>query len=514
MEQSMNTLQKKNNKKPLHVGIGHFWIGKRDGVNVVIMRNVESLLKLYPEIKVTLFGKLGGNWEEFAKSIPDNITYINIEEFDPDYAVPGMGGKSISEQKIQDYIWQGTNIMEILTKKLRPFDVVLAENLGIGIHPSVTYAFYLYLKYCQQHHPRKRIFYRAHDFLQQRAKNFENLKKFQDTEIPLIPNWHEVIYPNYPNLGYITINKSDISRLIEHGIDRERVAYVPNCIDEGLLIDDDQHKNLRTRMLGEFGLEPDVRFILYPVRCVPRKNVEEAIFLTCLLNKVSQNEMELQGARINGKFHLLVGIKPDSGEDLDYAEQIELFCRRNNLPATIGIQNLVSFERESDATGAGFVRYAIGDAYNMSDIVITTSYLEGFGFAFIEPWYLGKAVIGRAIPNITQDFHRAGVNLDHLYNVLRINGNDFLSIGYQDKTNIGLEKRLREILKLNDLSYVRKLIEANEHSVQSMMMFLNPERAQSIINRNRDVVASTYSPSKVAEQLLDVLTSLPLRPSR
>jgi glycosyltransferase involved in cell wall biosynthesis len=508
----MNTLR--NHRKPLTLGIGHFWIGQRDGVNVVIMRNVESLLKLHPEIKITLFGKLSGAWSEFAKSIPSEINYINIDEFDPDYAAPGLTRKSISEQKIQDYIWQGTNIMETLVKKLRPLDVVIAENLGIGIHPSVTYAFYLYIKYCQRHHPNKRIFYRAHDFLQQRAKNFENLKKFHDTEIPLIPNWHEVIYPNYPNVGYITINKSDISRLIEHGVDRERIAYVPNCIEEGLLVDDDEHKNLRRRMIERTGVKPDVRFILYPVRCVPRKNVEEAVFLTCLLNEISRHRLELQGTRLSGHFHLLVGIKPDSGEDLVYAERIKNFCRDNCLPVSVGIQDLVSFEREAGGAGAGYARYSIGDAYNMSDIVVTTSYLEGFGFAFIEPWYLGKAVIGRNISNVTQDFNRAGVNLDHLYNVLRINGQDFLSMGYQDKVQVGLDKRLREILKLNELSYVRKIIEANEQSVSAMMNFLDSARASAIISRNREVVASTYSPARVAEQLLEVLTTLPLRPSR
>lgn len=510
----MKKQKRKNNKRPLNLGIGHFWIGQRDGVNVVMMRNIESLLKLHPEVRITLFGRLAGVWDEFAQSIPENINYINIDEFDPDYEVPGLSGKTLSQQKVQDYIWQGTNIMEILAEKLRSIDVVLAENLGIGIHPPVTYAFYLYLQYCQHHHPRKRIFYRAHDFLQQRAKNFENLKKFQDNELPLTPNWHEVIYPNYPNVGYITINKTDISRLIEHGVDRDRVAYVPNCIDEDLLVDDREYENLRRSMIERTGAPHDVRFILYPVRCVPRKNVEEAIFLTCLLNAVAKHGLRIHETSINGKFHLLVGIKPDSGDDVAYAEKIESFCRKNNLPATIGIQDLVSFEREWDGTGKGIIRYSMGDVYNMCDIVVTTSYLEGFGFAFIEPWFLGKAVIGRNISNVTQDFHRAGVNLDHLYNVLRIDGQDFQSIGYRDKAHTGLNARLQTILKLNSPSFVQKVIEVNEYSMRAMALFLDPHRSRAITTRNRKVVARTYSQTKVAEQLWDVLTMLPLHPSR
>ncbi len=477
--------EKKRTRKPLHLGIGHFWVGARDGVNVVMMRNVETLLELHPEIRITLFGKLSAGYEKFLKPVPGKLEYMNIEYLDPNYEVPGLPRKAVSEQSIQDYIWHGTNILETLAAKLRPMDIVLTENLGIGIHPAATYAFYLYLQYCQHHHPRKRIFYRAHDFLQQRAKNFENLKKFQDTEIPLIPNWHEVVYPNYPNLGYITINTSDIGRLIEHGIDRARIAYVPNSIDNSsLVVRDEEHKTLRGKLIEQMNLDTHVKFVLYPVRCVKRKNVEEAIFLTCLFNALSENKIKVRGAAPQGKYHLLVGIRPESGEDLAYAETIDKFCRKHKLPATIGIQDLVSIEREIDPKTMQITKFDIGDAYHMSDIVVTTSYLEGFGFAFIEPWCLGKAVIGRNIPGITQDFQRAGLNLDHLYDVFRINGQDYLTLGYQDKEHMGLEKRLHEILKLQDRQYVAKLVENNEQYLDAIIPFLNSGTKESILQKN------------------------------
>ena len=101
-------------KKGPHLGIGHFWVGTRDGVNVVIMRNVESLLECNPDVRITLFGKLAGNLDRFIKAIPGRLEYVNIDEFDPNFEVPGLPRKNISEQKIQDYIWHGTNIMEIL----------------------------------------------------------------------------------------------------------------------------------------------------------------------------------------------------------------------------------------------------------------------------------------------------------------------------------------------------------------------------------------------------------------
>ena len=49
-------------------------------------------------------------------------------------------------------------------------------------------------------------------------------------------------------------------------------------------------------------------------------------------------------------------------------------------------------------------RYGVGDMVRVADLVITTSVLEGFGFAYLEPWILDRAVIGRSIPFITPDF--------------------------------------------------------------------------------------------------------------
>ena len=46
----------------LHLGIGHYGIGFKDGVNTVISRNVRSLLSIDPEMKITLFGKLSADF--------------------------------------------------------------------------------------------------------------------------------------------------------------------------------------------------------------------------------------------------------------------------------------------------------------------------------------------------------------------------------------------------------------------------------------------------------------------
>ena len=52
--------------------------------------------------------------------------------------------------------------------------------------------------------------------------------------------------------------------------------------------------------------------------------------------------------------------------------------------------------------------------------MVTTSVAEGFGLAFLEPWLAGKPLLGRDLPEITEDFKENGVVLDALYSSLQI----------------------------------------------------------------------------------------------
>ena len=51
----------------IHLGIGHYGIGFRDGVNTVIARNVRALSAIDPDMRITLFGKLAPDHEDFLK---------------------------------------------------------------------------------------------------------------------------------------------------------------------------------------------------------------------------------------------------------------------------------------------------------------------------------------------------------------------------------------------------------------------------------------------------------------
>ena len=50
-----------------------------------------------------------------------------------------------------------------------------------------------------------------------------------------------------------------------------------------------------------------------------------------------------------------------------------------------------------------------------SRFLLTTSINEGFGFSFLEAWSAGRALWGRLLPDICNDFIELGVDLAHLY---------------------------------------------------------------------------------------------------
>jgi len=496
-------------KKNIHLGIGHYWIGCKDGVNSVILRNVRALMKIDPALKITLFGKLSPDFNHFINLPTANIGYLNINEFDPDFACSHFGGKPISEQKVQDYIWQGTNIAELLVKKLSNMDVIMVENLGLGIHPAVTYAFYLYTHYTFMRGKRKKFIYRYHDFVQQRPLNFRNVKKFHHNLFGTVTNWHSILYPAYPHIKYIAINRYDRWRLIEHGIDEENVYYIPNPVDSTVVPPDDRSIKLREEIIRRENLDPSVRFIVYPVRCVRRKNIEEAIFLTKFFNCLAEGKTSKKYLKLKGKFHLIVSIKPSTGDDARYASLLTEFVRKHNLPVTIGIDDLVSLEREYDPSNPDKIKkYGIGDIYSIADVVITTSILEGFGFVYIEPWIVGKAVIGRNIPFVTPDFQAVGMKLGHLYTALIVEGRDFKDIG-QEKPDPdeALQERLSKILKLNDPKFVDRVIESNETSITGTLRVFDEEKRKELVKRNKEIVKKVFSEENIGKKLYEVITS-------
>ena len=129
--------------------------------------------------------------------------------------------------------------------------------------------------------------------------------------------------------------------------------------------------------------------VLYPVRAIRRKNIGEAVLLSLFFPGTDQ---------------LAITLPPNSPVDISSYHRWCDFVRRYQLP--------ISFEVGS---GRDFNSLMSGCHY-----VLTTSITEGFGFTFLEAWTAGKALWGRALPDICRGFELDGIRLDHLYQHLWI----------------------------------------------------------------------------------------------
>jgi hypothetical protein len=110
--------------------------------------------------------------------------------------------------------------------------------------------------------------------------------------------------------------------------------------------------------------------ILYPCRCISRKNILEALLLATFVYKAN----------------LLLGIPGASSGDKAFYKRTKALCKKHQLLVVFDCGRIVRAN-----VGDGFPAQLFG----VADACISTSIAEGFGYAFHEPWLHGKAVFGR-----------------------------------------------------------------------------------------------------------------------
>lgn len=211
-------------------------------------------------------------------------------------------------------------------------------------------------------------------------KNFlKILKLLQKSGIKLFLQIHDFAEDGRPfsyfpdeyvsNCHYGVINSRDYRILLQSGLKAEGVHRIFNTVKPIVL---DSGKSGHTNR------------ILYPVRAIRRKNVGEAILLSCFFK---QDDF------------LTITLPPNSPADIKSYKGWKTFVKENHLK--------IEFE-------AG-IHHDFKNLVCSSKYLITTSIMEGFGFSFLEPWTADKLLWGRYLPDICHDFKKNGLLLDHLY---------------------------------------------------------------------------------------------------
>lgn len=239
------------------------------------------------------------------------------------------------------------------------------------------------------------ILLHIHDFAEDgRPSNYAHIREGLESS--------EDLYPLGEHIHYGLLNGRDFSIMQSAGVPSKNIHLLPNPIPSPNQINDSVASDL-----SQICKRP--KLLLYPVRALQRKNFGELAFWSALAPKDTWFANTLGPSNPN--------YRPSFERWIGKAKSWDL-----PLVFELATQTDASFDQIIARANA----------------MITTSVAEGFGLGFLEPWTFDKAVLGRDLPEITQDFKNNGIHLDHLYPRLDIPV-DFL----EDFAALKAETRLR-----------------------------------------------------------------------
>lgn len=350
----------------------------------------------------------------------------------------------------------------------------------------------------------------VHDFVEDfRPANFQRFAGVIDPATPAAPAaaWHGHLYPQGPHVHYAVLNGRDYRVLETAGTDPDRLHWVPNPVPERSHLP--PREDARRRLSDEFAVSADDRFVLYPVRCIRRKNVGEAL----LYGKLAP-----PGTVVGLTLPPLNPVAvPVYARWRQLAAEWDLPCRFD-----VGIEGGLTFPESLSA----------------SDLILTTSVAEGFGMVFLESWLASRALVGRDLPEITADFKKAGVRLDWLRPKLQVpvewvDANRVrqtvldayrLTLAAYGRAqtldlSVGLDGKMKDdLIDFGDLDerlqeeVIRRVCE-NETD-RRRVLDLNPsidrafsagaDQANELVDHNVELIGRRFSLSASGQQLLDL----------
>ena len=290
----------------------------------------------------------------------------------------------------QDTFWEdATALATWFLQQSRGTSLYWAHNPTLGKNPLVTAGLMAAGQETLAQGMPHQFLYHIHDFAEcGRLWNLMYLRKCWGS------GGLENFYPMSNINGYGVLNSADFHRLIRAGVSRERVFLLPNAVVSAQA----EKRKKRESVLADlqryasdngYEFEPERPWWTLPIRLIRRKNVLEALLLAAIADDPPQ---------------LLVTLDANSEPERPYAEAVKALFKTEGHTAVVG------FGHELVGTCFSF-----DDLLLASDVVVTTSLLEGFGFAFLEGANRGRPLMGRNLADVTSDFVEAGFPGTSLY---------------------------------------------------------------------------------------------------
>ncbi len=341
------------------------------GVTNVIELSVAALFQHYPETgSIRLVCGKFENTEKLLSRIhaecPDSAGRISID------IIPEI---DYSEKP-------GPEAVRVIYEKLRQEysgSLWIVHNYHLGKNPSFTEAV---LQTALKNPGQKIVFY-IHDFPE--CSRYSNLKKLSGV----------ISSPAYPlseNVRYLLINNRDRKYLAESGVPDDYIFLVDNPVAENSSFSADSRMSEKLEKFNGMGFGryiPGRPLMLYPVRSIRRKNVLEAVFLN-----------KLCPAPLN----LLVTLPGISKTEARYSRTVgKLFSE--------GIADgLFTVGSRLEKTGISF-----SELFASSDMIVSTSVQEGFGYLFIDSIKHRKPLFARYLEVISCYFELFPDNCTYFY---------------------------------------------------------------------------------------------------
>jgi hypothetical protein len=219
-----------------------------------------------------------------------------------------------------------------------------------------------------------------HDFSEDlRADNYTFLRDHLCPEKP--EKLGSRLYPQGPHIHYALLNQRDLTFLKTAGVQPEQFHHLPNAVSMEAREDTEMPQSKKFQG----------KLFFYPVRGIRRKNIGEVLFWSAIATEEER---------------FAIARAPQNPMARPIYDDWVRFARSLRLP--------VEFRFSETWPGA------FSELLRSASALLTTSVAEGFGLAFLEPWLVKRPLIGRKLPEITNEFETAGVELSTLYSRLDI----------------------------------------------------------------------------------------------
>lgn len=443
----------------------HYGIGWKDGINTVIKSFANQIQKKDPSFKICL---LGG---EIGSRFLKNAEYKKIPALLPKK-------RKLSKARLEK---QALNIAKKIAKATEGIKTIVIENPLMGLyHLPAMLGFSIY---ANQYKPKGiKVFFRIHDLYTDNPQYFKGINDF------LSLKELKDIFRGKGVDGFLIINHILRERLIQRGAPEKKIFYLPNGVDKTIFnqkISDQESRVVRKKLK----VSNKAKILLYPVRVVPRKNIEEAILLTHFIRQLTEEE-----------YVLVISGKIDKYDPLSklYYRQLKELAVLADFPV-IFTKKPYPLEREYDKKDK-ISQFSIGDIYQISEAILMTSLREGFGYPFLESWFADKIVIGRRIENVISDFEKSGLDFHWLYNGFPTRAEASNQEGVQ---------RVKSFLRIfEDSGLEKQILELNKERILDQVRVLqDKEQQRQIIDGNLMRANQIYEIAEATDRFLELIGS-------